>query len=185
MANPDAKSSRPDTPNPPPLARSVSSPGRWAKGALLFRDETLQKLATLLDDAFRVPFTGVRFGIDGIIGLVPGLGDVIGGILSLAIPVAAWSRGIPYITILRMGANLAIDVLIGTIPILGDAFDIAWKSNRRNYNLLKRHLAQPRRHTWKDWLFLAALLIILILVFAIPIVVLAWLLIQLNQRVTI
>ncbi len=185
MAYPLSKSSHPGTPDPRPSEPLLPSSGRWARGAWLFRDETLHRLATLLDEAFRVPFTGVRFGLDGIIGLVPGLGDVIGGILSLVIPVAAWSRGIPYITLLRMGSNLAIDVLIGSIPILGDAFDIAWKANRRNYALLQRHLAQPRRHTWKDWLFLAALVAALILVFAIPIVVLAWLLVWLNQRLTI
>jgi hypothetical protein len=63
-------------------------------------------------------------------------------------------RGVPYVTLARMGVNLAIDVTIGAIPFLGDAFDIAWKANRRNYKLLVRHIEQPRRHTWKDWLFL-------------------------------
>jgi len=156
---------------------------RWEKGAWLFRDETLHRLAILLDGAFRVPFTGVRFGLDGIIGLVPGLGDVIGGILSLVIPLAAWTRGIPYVTLVRMGVNLSIDVLIGSIPILGDAFDIAWKANLRNYALLQRHLGQPRRHTWKDWVFLAALALSLAIIFAVPIVALIWLLVWLNQHV--
>ena len=156
---------------------------RWTRGAWLFRDETLRSLAVLLDEAFRIPFTSVRFGIDGIIGLVPGLGDVIAGLLSLIIPVAAWSRGVPYITLVRMGANLAIGVLVGSIPILGDAFDIAWKPNHRNYRLVQRHLGEPRRHTWKDWAFLAAIVCALGIVFAIPIVVVIWILVWLNQHV--
>src|SRR5271165_988664 len=106
---------------------------RWNRGAWLFRDRTLHGLEILLDEAFRVPGTGIRFGLDGIIGLVPGLGDVLAGLLSLIIPVAAWIRGVPYVTLVRMAANLGIGVLVGSVPILGDAFDIAWKPNRRNY----------------------------------------------------
>ena len=108
-------------------------PGRWERGAWLFRDQTLHRIEILLDEAFRIPFTRIRFGIDGIIGMVPGLGDVLAGLLSLIIPVAAWMRGVPYITLLRMGVNLGIGVLVGSIPFLGDAFDIGWKANRRNY----------------------------------------------------
>src|SRR5580704_7889392 len=119
---------------------------RWNRGAWLFRDETLQRLEVLLDEAFRVPGTQIRFGIDGIVGLVPGLGDVLAGLLSLIIPVAAWIRGVPYVTLARMAANLSIGVLVGTIPIFGDIFDIAWKANRRNYRLLSRHLGEPRKH---------------------------------------
>ena len=173
----------------PPRSRAVEGglipSGRWAKGAWLFRDETLRSLEILLDEAFRIPFTRFRFGIDGVIGLVPGLGDVIAGMLSLIIPIAAWTRGVPYIALMRMGVNLAIGVLVGSIPFLGDAFDIAWKPNRRNYQLLQRHLGQPRRHTWKDWVFLAALVCALIVVFAVPIAFFIWLLVWLNQHLMI
>jgi hypothetical protein len=89
----------------------VQGTDRWNRGAWLFRDSTLQSLEILLDEAFRVPGTNFRFGIDGIIGLVPGLGDVLAGLLSLIIPVAAWIRGVPYITLLRMAANIGIGVL--------------------------------------------------------------------------
>ena len=155
---------------------------RWTRGAWIFRDETLRSLEVLLDEAFRIPLTQVRFGIDGIIGLVPGLGDVLAGLLSLIIPIAAWVRGVPYITLVRMAANLGIGVLVGTIPILGDAFDIFWKPNRRNYLLLQRHLGQPRRHTWRDWAFLGALASAMAAVFAIPIVLVIWVLVWLNQH---
>jgi len=169
----DAHSSRNIEPvqGPDPV---VLEPDRWTKGAWLFRDQTLQRLEILLDEAFRIPGTGVRFGIDGIIGLVPGLGDVLAGLLSLIIPLAAWIRGVPYVALARMAVNLGIGVLIGSIPLFGDIFDIAWKANRRNYQLMRRHLIEPRRHTWRDWVFLLALAAALGIVFAIPVVLVVW-----------
>ena len=155
---------------------------RWNRGTWIFRDETLRKLEVLLDEAFRIPGTDFRFGIDGIIGLIPGLGDVLAGLLSLVIPFAAWIRGVPYVTLLRMAVNLAISVLVGTIPILGDLFDIAFKANRRNYRLLQLHLSEPRRHTWRDWGFLLLLAVALSLVFAIPIFLVAWTLALIFER---
>jgi hypothetical protein len=136
-------------------------------------------LEILLDEAFRIPGTGIRFGLDGIIGLVPGLGDVLAGMLSLVIPLAAWIRGVPYVTLVRMAVNLGIGVLVGSVPIFGDIFDIAWKANRRNYRLLCRHLDAPHRHTARDWGFLLLLASAMALVFAIPVVLvvslIAWL----------
>ena len=152
----------------------VLDPERWAKGAWIFRDQTLQRLEILLDEAFRIPGTGFRFGIDGIIGLVPGLGDVLAGLLSLIIPLAAWIRGVPYIALVRMAVNIGIGVLVGSIPFLGDVFDIAWKANRRNYLLMRRHLGEPRRHSWRDWTFLLLLAAGLGVVFAIPVVLVLW-----------
>jgi Domain of unknown function (DUF4112) len=171
--------------NPFPVATTERSPGpappslppeRWNRGAWLFRDQTLHGLEILLDEAFRVPGTQIRFGIDGIIGLIPGLGDVLAGLLSLVIPIAAWIRGVPYVTLVRMAVNLAIGVLVGSIALFGDIFDIAWKANRRNYRLLQLHLSQPRRHTRQDWMFLLFLAGGLALVFAIPIALVVWLL---------
>jgi hypothetical protein len=167
--------------NPLPLA-SREAQDRWNRGAWLFRDRTLHGLEILLDEAFRVPGTGIRFGLDGIIGLVPGVGDVLAGILSLVIPVAAWIRGVPYVTLLRMAVNLAIGVLVGSIPLFGDIFDIAWKANRRNYLLLRRHLVEPHRHTGKDWVFLLVLVAFLAAVFAVPVVFVLWLIAQLTSQ---
>jgi hypothetical protein len=145
-------------------------------------DRTLYGLEVLLDEAFRLPGTQIRFGLDGIIGLVPGLGDVLAGLLSLAIPLAAWVRGVPYITLVRMAANLGIGVLVGTIPLFGDVFDIFWKANRRNYRLLQRSLAAPRRHNWRDWAFLLFLAAMLGLVFAVPVVLVVWFLAWLTRH---
>jgi hypothetical protein len=133
----------------------------------------------VLDEAFVIPGSGIRFGIDGIIGLIPGLGDILGGVLSLVIPLAAWIRGVPYITLLRMLTNVAIGLIVGTIPVAGDVFDVFWKANHRNYQLLMRSIAEPRRHTWRDWIYLLALGIGIGLCFLIPlalcILLLSWL----------
>ncbi|WP_263411227.1 DUF4112 domain-containing protein [Terriglobus tenax] len=142
----------------------------------VFSDENLELLSHVLDDWFRIPGTSIRFGIDGIIGLVPGIGDLLSGLASGVIVVAAWARGVPAAGLMRMMVNIGIDVLVGAIPFLGDAFDIAWKANRKNYALLTRHIAEPRRHTWKDWLFLLGLGCVMMALLAVPVIVAAWLL---------
>jgi Domain of unknown function (DUF4112) len=81
---------------------------------------------------------------------------------------------VPYVTLVRMAANLAVDVLVGSIPLFGDIFDIAWKANRRNYLLMQRHLGEPRRHTWRDWVFLLGIALCLALVIAIPVALAVW-----------
>ena len=154
--------------------QQASTGNRWEHGAWIFRDSTLRSLEVLLDEAFRIPGTQFRFGIDGLIGLVPGIGDVIAGVMSLVIPLAAWMRGAPYVMLVRMTLNLGIGVLVGSIPFLGDAFDMVWKPNRRNFRLLQRHLRAPRRHGWRDWAFLLLLSAGLMLVFALPILVFIW-----------
>jgi hypothetical protein len=155
--------------------QSAAASGRWNRGTWIFRDETLRKLEILLDEAFPIPGTHIRFGLDGLIGLIPGIGDVLAGLVSLVFPLAGWIRGVPYVTLVRMAANLGIGVLVGSIPLFGDAFDIAWKANRRNYRLLTRYLGEPRRHTGRDWAFLLVLAAVLGLVFAIPVVLVVWL----------
>ncbi|MGB8030274.1 MAG: DUF4112 domain-containing protein [Terracidiphilus sp.] len=164
------------------LKANPAAPDRWNRGVWIFRDETLRKLEFLLDEAFPIPGTQIRFGPDALIGLVPGFGDVLAGLFSLLIPLAAWTRGVPYVTLVRMAANLGIGVLVGSVPILGDAFDIAWKMNRRNYRLLTRHLGEPRRHNWRDWVFLLFLAAVLGLVFAIPVVLVLWLVFWLVRQ---
>jgi Domain of unknown function (DUF4112) len=158
----------------PPGATFAGS--RLSLGGRLFSNENLDILAHLLDDCFRIPGTPIRFGIDGIVGLIPAIGDVLAGLASCILIVAAWVRGVPYITLTRMVINLALDVVIGAIPFLGDAFDIAWKANRRNYALLVRHIEHPRRQTWKDWLFFATLVVALVAIFVVPLLVFAWIL---------
>jgi hypothetical protein len=163
-----AYSSRPEVLPP----RQETFHPRSKAGAAWFADENLDLLAHVLDDWFRLPGTSIRFGLDGIIGLIPGLGDILAGLASCIIIVAAWFRGVPYVGLIRMIVNVAIDVLVGAIPFIGDAFDIAWKANRRNYALMTRHLRQPRRHNWKDYVFLLCIGVALFAIFAIPVVLL-------------
>ncbi|MDX6458213.1 MAG: hypothetical protein QOJ51_1488 [Acidobacteriaceae bacterium] len=170
----------PSNPQPEILPPQKS---RFRKANGLFADENLDVLSHLLDDWFRVPGTSIRFGLDGIIGLVPGLGDIIGGLASTIIVVAAWVRGVPYVTLLRMVVNIGIEVLLGTIPLLGDAFDIAWKANRRNYALVVRHLQQSRRQTWRDWVFLILIGLVLAATFLAPIFLILWFLEWLGHHV--
>jgi hypothetical protein len=144
-------------------------------GDRLFTDRQLDLLTHVLDDCFRVPGTTWRFGIDGLIGLVPFAGDALAGLASTLLIIAAWARGVPAVTLVRMVVNVAVGVLFGTVPILGDLFDIGWKANRRNYSLLTRHLAQPGRHTGRDWAFLLLLLSALAAVLAMPLLALGWL----------
>ncbi|MGI8772390.1 MAG: DUF4112 domain-containing protein [Acidobacteriaceae bacterium] len=147
---------------------------RSRRAGRLFTDDNLNLLSHLLDDWFRIPGTRIRFGLDGIIGLIPGIGDIAGGLASCVLIFAAWVRGVPYITMARMLVNLALDVIIGAVPFLGDMFDIAWKANRRNYALLTRHVHGPRQHTWRDWVFLLSLAAVAAAILIVPAVVLIW-----------
>jgi hypothetical protein len=169
---------------PNPQILPPHRPARTLRARLeqLFSDENLDLYAHLLDDWFRIPGTPIRLGLDGLIGLVPGLGDVIAGIASSVLIFAAWIRGVPYVTLLRMTVNLGFGVVIGAIPLFGDLFDIAWKPDRRNYRLIVRHLRQPHRHTWRDWAFLLALAAAILTILATPLLVLLLLIFWLLHR---
>jgi hypothetical protein len=103
----------------------------------------LQQLAQVLDAAVRIPGTNIRFGLDAVLGLIPGAGDIIGGLLSAFIVLQAANAGAPRSVVARMVMNVAIDSIVGAVPILGDLFDVGWKSNTRNVQLLQRYVAQP------------------------------------------
>lgn len=109
--------------------------------------EALDRLAHWLDDRFKIPGTNIRFGLDGLLGLVPGVGDTASSLISLYLVIEARRIGVSRLTITRMLFNVLLDWAIGLIPLLGDIFDIAYKANRRNIRLLKKHLA--RQNTWK------------------------------------
>jgi hypothetical protein len=101
----------------------------------------LDRLARLLDERFVIPGTNVRAGLDALIGLIPGVGDLVTGGLSIYILLQARRFKLPWHVQARMLANIGVDVLVGSVPIFGDVFDVAFRSNRRNMNLLRRHLA--------------------------------------------
>lgn len=103
----------------------------------------LRKLAWLLDSSIPIPGTRFRIGIDGLIGLIPGLGDAIGALVSSYILAEAARLNAPKTVILRMGLNVLVDTLLGMIPVLGDFFDLAWKANLRNVRLLEDYSHNP------------------------------------------
>ena len=102
-------------------------------------------LARLLDDLIRVPGTNIGIGLDPIIGLIPGVGDIVGGVMSSYILLVAAQEGAPTSVLIRMLGNIALDSLVGVVPVLGDLLDVGMKSNRRNVDLLERYLGAPRQ----------------------------------------
>lgn len=132
-------------------------------------DPELEMLALWMDSLFEIPGTGIRLGFDPILGLIPGLGDTLTTLVSLYILAAARRYGVPRVTLLRMAANIAIDFACGSLPFVGDVFDVFWKSNQRNVALLRRHVlatpAEQRRAKSGDWLFLAGLMVLLVVLF--------------------
>lgn len=142
----------------------------------LTSNEHLDYIAALLDDIFRIPGTKIRFGLDALIGWVPGIGDAMAGIASFLIVFAAWRRGVQSITLVRMIANVLLETTLGAIPVAGDVFHVFWKANRRNYRLLIREREQPGSNTGRDWMFLAIILFTVIAAAGIPIAMLIWIL---------
>ncbi len=129
----------------------------------------VEALARWLDYAFTLP-GGFQFGMAGIVGLIPGVGDVMDAVLSLYIIIRAVKLRIPRIAVARMLVNVGIESLAGAIPFVGNLFDIAFKANRRNYQLLKNHLTQPDRQKSADWFFVILTLILVIASIALPVI---------------
>jgi hypothetical protein len=118
----------------------------------------IEALAWLLDNSIPIPGTGRRIGLDALVGLVPGLGDVLSGGLGLVVVVRGAQLGVPGIVLARMLANLAIDFLAGSIPLIGDAFDMWFKANLRNVRLIRRHALAPESSRTGSWAFFGVLL---------------------------
>ena len=121
-------------------------------------------LTRLLDSAARVPGTSFRFGLDPVLGLIPGLGDVAGAALSGYVVILASRLGAPKSVLVRMLGNVAIDTVVGAMPVVGDLFDAGWKSNTRNLALLERHVGLPTTERAASraivWLTVAALAVL-------------------------
>lgn len=149
-------------------------------------DPELELLAQWMDSVFEIPGLGIRFGLDALIGLIPGLGDTLTTLASLYILGAARRYGVPRITMVRMAANIALDYVLGAVPLVGDIFDVYWKANLRNVALLRRHLlatpAEERRARSGDWLFVAGLMVLLIMLL-VGAVTIAWLIVAAFVRV--
>ena len=139
------------------------------------RLEALRHVSRLLDSAFVVPGTRIRVGLDPILGLVPGLGDLASPLFALVLLWQSRDFGVPRVVQLRMIFNVAIDALVGLLPVAGDVFDVAWKANDRNLALLERHAYEERRPSAGDWLFVTGLIVLLVAIAAIPFLLASWL----------
>jgi hypothetical protein len=146
-------------------------------------ERSLDQLSFWMDGLFRIPGTGWRVGLDAIVGLIPGVGDVATTAVSLYILAAGVRYRVPKVTLLRMGANIAVDYLLGSIPVVGDLFDAAWKSNQMNVELLRRRATvsadEATRGRASDWLFLGAIVLGLLVLLVGSVAVSLWLLVQL------
>jgi hypothetical protein len=138
--------------------------------------EVLRRWARLFDAAFRIPGTEFRFGIDPLLGLVPGVGDLSTPLLTLFILWQAMRMRVPKIVLARMVLNALIDALVGAVPLVGDAFDFVWRSNEWNMALLERHALPGRVATSADYLFVSLCALTVIVAALLPILVLIWLL---------
>lgn len=136
----------------------------------------LRKWSVLLDSAFRVPGTGLTFGLDPILGLIPGIGDLTTPLFAALLLLHSVRMRIPRVVQVRMVINALIDLLIGFIPVAGDLFDFGWKANVRNLALLERHAHPGSAATRGDWIFVLSIIGILIALAAAPLLVAAWLL---------
>jgi hypothetical protein len=127
----------------------------------------LRKWATLLDSAFRVPGTQLRFGLDPVVGLIPGIGDIVTGFFSVLMLLHAVRLRVPKVVLARMTINVGLDLLAGAVPLLGDLFDAGYKANLRNLALLERHAGGGMAPQRSDYIFVgvcAALIALLAIV---------------------
>lgn len=137
-------------------------------------------LAWLLDNSIPVPGTGGRrFGIDALVGFVPVVGDLFGGVMSLVVVWRGSRMGLPRIVVVRMLANAVIDLVIGAIPLVGDAFDLWFKVNDRNLRLIRRYLERPDASTRHEWLVVLVMIAVVVALVAL----LGWLVVSLLSAV--
>lgn len=142
----------------------------------------LRKVAELLDSALVVPGTSYRVGLDPILGLIPGLGDLVSPLFTIAILWQARDLRVPRVVQLRMIVNVAIDAMLGAVPFVGDLFDFAWKANLRNLALVERHAAGARRASAGDWLFASLVMLLVVTIALVPFVIAGWLVAAIGRR---
>jgi hypothetical protein len=136
-----------------------------------------ERWVRFLDDGLRIPGTNLRFGLDAVVGfLFPAAGDALSVVSALSLFWLAYQQGLPRSVLLRMALNVGLDALIGAVPFLGDAFDLVWKANRKNLELIQRAAGQGPRHAPSvvDRLFLALILLGLLGLLLLPLVLSIW-----------
>ncbi len=139
----------------------------------------LRAWAQRLDSQFRIPGTSIRFGLDPVLSLIPGLGDLASPVFTVLLLVQGVAQRVPRVVLVRMAANALVDALIGAVPIAGNVGDIFWRANTRNLALLERHARPGRPPERADYYFvfaIAAVFGILLVIPFIAAIVLAWML---------
>jgi hypothetical protein len=136
--------------NPPPPRRT---PGTADPSA----DPLVALIARIMDSIFTIPGTKVKFGLDPLIGLIPGFGSGASAFVSLLLIARSATHGVPNHILARMTLNVLINAILDAVPVVGDALSIFYRSNAKNYELLQRHAGTRKKATARDWLFLAAL----------------------------
>ena len=131
--------------------------------------DRLRDLARVLDEAIRIPGTNIRVGLDALLGLLPGGGDLAAGVFSGVIILQAARAGAPAPVLGRMLANVAVDVVVGAIPLIGDLFDVVWRSNSKNVRLLEAWRARPASTKRASALTVGAILAVLLLLVALAV----------------
>jgi len=142
------------------LNQSINRPERSIK-----IDDSLDRLSWLMDDLIKIPGLNWRFGLDALVGLIPGFGDTVTSMVSFYILASAVRYRVPKVTLLRMGLNIGIDYLVGSFPVVGDRFDAWWKSNQMNVALLSKRAtvsaSEARKGQLSDWLFVGLIILVL------------------------
>jgi Domain of unknown function (DUF4112) len=138
--------------------------------------ELLRRWARIFDSAFRIPGTNITFGLDPILGLIPGIGDLTSPVLALFMIWHAAKLRVPKVVIARMVLNALIDAVAGTVPVIGDLFDFGWKASAWNLALLERHAMPGTPARRGDWIFVVACLAFVVIAALLPIVTIVWLL---------
>ena len=142
----------------------------------------LRRIAELLDNAFVVPGTSYRVGLDPILGVLPGLGDLISPLFTIGVLLQARALGVPKVVQGRMMINAGVDALRGTVPVIGDLFDFAWKANAKNLALLELHAREERSGSAGDYAFVVLMIAIVVALAALPVVLLGWFLSAIGAR---
>lgn len=125
-------------------------------------EEGLESLSRYLDDWVKIPVVGWRFGLDALIGLIPNVGDAATSLASFYILLQGVKYGVPKITLVRMAFNIGLDYVVGAIPFLGDLFDFFWKANKQNIDLIRERGTGKNQGTAGDYIFVLAMILILI-----------------------
>lgn len=150
------------------LGKEGGRPSGAKDGAAV--DPFIALIARLMDDIFVIPGTGIRFGLDPIISLLPAFGATASAGVSLVLIALSARRGVPKIVLARMATNVLVNAALDSVPVAGDALSIFFRSNARNYELLQKHAGTSRASTRSDWIFLGVLLLAVIGVIALMIV---------------